>query len=264
MTNIFGVPREKQKRIIIEPIGVVWEPNENGYIVSGLSTGNLTEDSSHIITFFVNMATKFFVNHLHSIYVTGSTLTNLNYTTSENIRKNRNFIIVLNEAANKSRIMTFIPDLVRKSEFEFDAPIIYESELYDVNNFPKFEQFFSACVYGNDIATKEYYFDDIKLEKNKQYYDDIHAALRFYADINSYDPRNRKTFTQYYCKKILRYGMLKAANHVRKYSRDLFYCYKLYEEAFPDCKGVMYDVLDLYLNPQDYRPDVIKTSIDTL
>ena len=33
MTNIFGVPREKQKRIIIEPIGVVWEPNENGYIV---------------------------------------------------------------------------------------------------------------------------------------------------------------------------------------------------------------------------------------
>jgi hypothetical protein len=264
MNNIFEIPRKKNKRIIIEPIGVVYEPNQDGYIVNELSIGNLTEESSHIINFFVNMSTKFFVNNLHSIYVTGSTLTNLNYTTSENIRKNRNFIVVLNHSAYKSRMLTFLPDLIKKSEFQFDVPIIYESELFDVDNFPEFQQFFSACVYGSNIATNQYCFNDVKLDKNKQYYDDVHDALRFYSDINSYDPRNRKTFTQYYCKKILRYGMLKAAHHVGKYSRDLYYCYKFYEQAFPSHKGAMYDVLNLYLNPQDYKPDVFKVAIDLL
>jgi hypothetical protein len=261
MNNIFELPK---KRVMIEPIGYVWIPDEDGYIVNNLAINNITEEASHAINFFVMMAQNFFSDRLHSIYVTGSTVTNIDYTTTPDIRKNRNFIIVVNEQAYKSRKIEFITNVVTKSQFQFDVPIIYESELYTVEQFPEFEQVFASCVFGENIATKKYKFDHIIFEKTKEYYEDVHDALRFYSNTSSYSPMNRKTYTQYFCKKILRYGMLKAAKHVNKYSRDLYYCFKFYEEAFPQHKGVMYNVLDLYLNPSDYRPDVFQTAVNSL
>ena len=37
-----------------------------------------------------------------------------------------------------------------------------------------------------------------------------------------------------------------------------------YEEAFPEHRNVMYNVLDLYLNPNEHRPNVFKIAIDSL
>jgi len=261
MNSIFSLPKE---RTPIKPIGYVWVPDKDGYIVNNFFTSNVTEQASHAINFFVMMAINFFGDKLHSIYITGSTVTNINYTVTDTIRRNRNFVIVVTEGAWKSKQQKFVTDLVNKSQFQFESPVIYESELYTVENFPEFEQVFSACVYGPNIATNRYLFDNIVLEKNKQYHEDIYDALRYYSDLKSYNFKTQKTITQYFCKKILRYGMLKAANNVRKYSRDLYYCYKFYEEAFPEHHNVMYNVLDLYLNPAEYRPNVFKIAIDSL
>ena len=261
MNSIFSLPKE---RTPIKPIGYVWVPDKDGYIVNDFSTSNITEEASHAINFFVMMATKFFGDKLHSIYVTGSTVTNIDYPVTDTIRRNRNFVIVVTEGAFLSQKQKFVADVVTKSQFQFESPIIYESELYTIENFPEFEQVFSACVYGTSIATHRYLFDNIVLEKNKRYHEDIYDALRFYSDIESYNFKSRKSYTQYFCKKILRYGMLKAANSVRKYSRDLYYCYKFYEEAFPEHRNVMYNVLDLYLNPNEHRPNVFKIAIDSL
>jgi hypothetical protein len=261
MNNLFTLPKERRA---IKPIGHVWIPNEDGYIVNDFGTSNVTEEASHAINFFVMMATKFFADRLQSIYITGSTVTGIEYPTTDIIRRNRNFVIVVSENAFRSQKQKFVHEVVTKSQFQFDVPIIYESELYTPENFPEFEQVFSSCVYGNDIATKKYLFDDIIFNKDTQYMSDMRDAIQFYSDLESYSLLSRRSNIQYFCKKILRYGMLKAAPHVRKYSRDLYYCTKFYMNAFPEHEKVMFDILNLYLNPDDTKPNLFELAIDTL
>jgi hypothetical protein len=66
------------------------------------------------------------------------------------------------------------------------------------------------------------------------------------------------------CKKIIRLAMLSVSLKLNKYTKDLYYCCKFYEEYYPQYGKQMWDVLDLYLNPNKYDKLILYTAIDAL
>lgn len=92
-------------------------------------------------------------------------------------------------------------------------------------------KFESVCLYGHDLTMKKVLFKDyvlsmsgiISLLRNIQHTRSLHH--------NQFENTNENFLHE--CKVILRAAMYSVALKLNKYSRDLYYCCKFYEDYYP-------------------------------
>jgi uncharacterized protein len=225
----------------IVPIGTFYEPDKEGFITNILSLYDIDEDNWVICNYILNRAVSFYGNHLHSVYVRGSLLPDAD----------KDFVIVL---LNDSEYSSFI-EKYEDFLFTIDSTLDFDISLYNPQNLPIYRKFESICLYGNDLSTRKVVFKEyagLPLPNTKILIDQIKESTELNKDILSS------------CKVILRAAMHSVAQKVNKYSKDLYYCCKFYEEYYPHRGQYMWDVLDLYLNPTENYKLVLYKAIQCL
>lgn len=237
----------------IKQIGMYWEADENGFIESIFSVNNIHSDNKKLAKYFVSKAIEYYTDNIHSLYVRGSILTNPELQSDFD----KDFIVVLYENDNWNNFVERYDNFIST----LDSNINFDISLYSTNNFVLDRKFNSLCLYGNDVSVRKVNIknlvNDTYTASNK--YNILKTILsntKESVDLNNNLRRD--------CKKIIRLAMLSVSLKINKYTKDLYYCCKFYEECYPQYGKQMWDVLELYLNPNKYDKLILYTAIDAL
>lgn len=237
----------------IKQIGTYWEADENGFIESIFSVNNIHSDNKKLVEYFISKAIEYYTDNIHSLYVRGSILTNSELQSDFD----KDFIVVLYENDNWNNFVKRYNNFI----LIFDSNIDFDISLYSTNNFVLDRKFNSLCLYGNDLSVRKVNIknlvNDTYTASNK--YNTLKTIL-----LNTKESVDLNDNLRRDCKKIIRLAMLSVSLKINKYTKDLYYCCKFYEECYPQYGKQMWDVLELYLNPNKYDKLTLYTAIDVL
>ena len=219
-------------------MGKFYKPDEEGFITDTLSLRDIDEDNWFICNYFTKEAVSFYGENLHSVYVTG-TVSKDSY--------DKDFVIVISDYSfiNTPNTTSFISTL--------NPTIPFDIEFFTPQNFSIDRKFESVCLYGDDLTEKKVVFKEYI--KTHPFAQDIHGLPKIYYKLLIKEIEKSTRLSPSWCKVILRKSVFLVALKVNKYSRDLYYCCKFYEEYYPHRGQYMWDVLDLYLNPEEHYDD---------
>ena len=118
----------------------------------------------------------------------------------------------------------------------------------------------SVCLYGEPI-------DVPKMMPGKEMV--IHAwgistrlsAMREYLEKDKTEEKIKKKCT-WFMKALLRVGAEITMERSKKYTRDLYPCYEIFAEYYPEKEAEMRNILDLALNPTADK-EKIREVVDT-
>ena len=237
----------------IKQIGIYWEADENGFIESIFSVNNIHSDNKKLVEYFVSKAIEYYTDNIHSLYVRGSILTNPELQSDFD----KDFIVVLYENDNWSYFVERYDNFIST----LDSNINFDISLYSTNNFVLDRKFNSLCLYGNDVSVRKV---NIKNLVNDTYTASNKYNILKTILLNTKESVDLNNNLRRDCKKIIRLAMLSVSLKLNKYTKDLYYCCKFYEEYYPQYGKQMWDVLDLYLNPNKYDKLILYTAIDAL
>ncbi len=122
-----------------------------------------------------------------------------------------------------------------------------ETSLHDIGRGYKILLHQSVCIFGESVEvpkkkiTSEFAIHAPNFRKRFDWFDE------FIKKDNS--PENIKGKCVWLMKGMLRIGLELTLDRVGKYSRDLYPCYEIFSEYYPEKKDEMYKVLELALNP---------------
>lgn len=237
----------------IKQIGMYWEADENGFIESIFSVNNIHSDNKKLAKYFVSKAIEYYTDNIHSLYVRGSILTNPELQSDFD----KDFIVVLYENDNWNNFVERYDNFIST----LDSNINFDISLYSTNNFVLDRKFNSLCLYGNDVSVRKV---NIKNLVNDTYTASNKYNILKTILLNTKESVDLNDNLRRDCKKIIRLAMLSVSLKINKYTKDLYYCCKFYEECYPQYGKQMWDVLELYLNPNKYDKLILYTAIDAL
>lgn len=70
--------------------------------------------------------------------------------------------------------------------------------------------------------------------------------------------KNVRLNSNYHSERILRSGLELCINKSGKYTRDLYYCYEIFSELYPEKKDHMYKILELAINQSADKKEIKK------
>ncbi len=242
----------------IIPIGTVYIPDEEGFIVNNFSLNDINEDNRLICNYLVEKCISFYGENLHSVYARGSLLNKSSLLPNAD----KDFIIVLLDNCEYSlfekKYQNFISTL--------NSDIYFDISLNTPHNLTDYQKFESVCLYGHDLSVQKVVFKDYVLPMVIDYENTDAFFFAFSCHHNQskdiVPTTNKELLSK--CKVILRAAMVSVALELNKYSRDLYYCCKLYEEYYPHQGKYMWDLLSLYLNPTKYNKLILNKAIQCL
>ncbi len=108
----------------------------------------------------------------------------------------------------------------------------------------------SACIYGEDLAPSLRKFKP-SLEIAQKLHGDLAKRIeQARVGLNaSTDEREIKAWCSYIMRRIVRSGCAILISRTGKYTRDLYPCYEIFSEYYPEKSRSMYEALELALNP---------------
>jgi len=234
----------------IKQTGKYWVADKNGFIESLFSVNNIHPNNKKVADYLVSKAIEYYADNLHSVYVRGSILTNPELQPNFD----KDFIVVLHENDTWNYFVENYDSFI----LTLDSNIDFDISLYSTNNLTLDRKFNSLCLYGNDLSARKVNIRDLIPSQEIKYnvLKTILSNTKKSVDLN--DDLRRD------CKILIRSAMLSVSLKLNKYTRDLYYCCKFYEEYYPQYGKQMWDVLDLYLNPNKYDKLILYTAIDAL
>jgi hypothetical protein len=246
----------KLDHIEIVEIGSYFDIDENGYLVNPTSQDKIQTRWQPVIEAVLETYQKVFGEKLQNVYIRGS--------------------VAKGEAVdNVSDIDTFAYVDMEKDEINYDW--VNKAEKIILEKYPFVEgiEFIvspisssqenhimlnqSLCVYGEPIDVPR-----LKVDKNLA----IHAPSfnkrlerfeKFYTQEKT--PEQIKSHCVWQMKGFLRVGAEITLERSKKYTRDLYKCYEVFSEYYPEKELDMRAVLHLALNPVNDK-DKIKEVID--
>ncbi|MFT5179863.1 MAG: hypothetical protein ACI8V7_000321 [Candidatus Paceibacteria bacterium] len=229
----------------IKPIGSFLEVDSEGYIINPTSANKLQDNWRPVIDNVIKLYEKNYGNNLSSVYIRGSVAKG---TAIEKISDIDTFALIdlpENEVDNK-----WISSAEKQLKDEF--PFITGAELAGIskNSIPK-----NVLILLNQsllVHGKSHEFSRMKITDKLA----IHAPnieKRFRSIKKSLseteDPEEIKDYCAWIMKGYLRIGMEILIEKSGKYSRDLYPCYKLFSQYYPERESDMEEILMLAIKP---------------
>ncbi len=238
---------QQEKHIEIQPMGSFFEVDSEGFLVNPASMDEIQETWKPILDEYIKSCHKMYGKDVISVYIRGSV------AKGQAIEAVSDFdaFVVLKDGYGHSNVL---------EEIEIEERIRLQNMFPFVNGF-EFGIFSesgiqeeglllnqSLCLFGKNIEiSKTRLSKDLALHAPD--FENRHKnLLNFLEEENPSRDRVRNR-VEWLGKGILRTGLEILIEKSGKYSRDLYPCYEVFAEYYPEKEPQMRAVLDLVLNP---------------
>ena len=232
-----------ENKIKIKPTGSYFEVDEDGYLINPASLDKVQEKWKPVLDDVVEVYKKHFGDKLINVYVRGSVpkgqavegVSDLDSFAYVDLKDEE----IENGWQSESR-----KELKEKYPFVEDFEIHAES----LPENPGFIISQSLCLYGKEIEVeKRRPGNDMILHiANDERYEN---AEKWFREVDLSSEEKIKNKCVWLMKNVLRSGFEITMERSKRYTRDLYLCYKDFSEYYPDKEPLMREVLDLALNP---------------
>lgn len=233
-------------KISIQPIGEFFETDKNGYIINPTSIEKIQPEYHEVIQDIIDLYRQRFGEKLYSVYLRGSVAKG---TAIIGISDIDTWCIVDDVEENiDTQWRPFKKELFNKYP-QFDDIEMGETPLSNIGRGYKILLHQSVCVYGKSVdvpnkkITSEFAMHAPNFRKRFDWFDELITK--------DSSPENIQRKCVWLMKTFLRIGLELTLDRAGKYSRDLYPCYEIFSEYYPEKESEMRQVLDLALNPTD-------------
>lgn len=256
---------------LIEEIGQYWEVNSDNCIINNHKDLELLPIAENIKNLFLQ---EVFIHipYIHSVYLSGSYLTGKVYESSD-----INFLVVVDNKVNVDNLENetdllkqLIEDLIQK---KLNSKIIVNINIQTLD-FSKFDllisRFMTKCVWGEDISLENINFDLIDkhildgLEKEDQKYlkNTLNELIFVVENLKQDEIFFVQEKIKNHLKLILRCSFNSICKKIKIWTRDLYYCNYFFSKENPDLSHCSTQCLDLYLNINKEKKDILNVLYD--
>jgi len=235
---------KQEKHIEIQPLGSFFEIDNEGFLVNPASFEKIQEKWKPVIESYIETCKNIYGNDLVSVYLRGSVAKG---QAIEGVSDLDGFVVLRSDYGEISdKDFFFHRDKIQKSfpfingfDFSEYSKSAIESEGLLLSQ--------SLYVFGNEVDVPQ-----TKLSKDIAWhapnFEKRHNKLLSFLEEKNPSQSRVKSLTEWLGKGILRTGLEILIERSGKYSRDLYPCYQLFSEYYPDKEPQMRAVLDLVLN----------------
>lgn len=248
----------------IQKTGSFLEIDENGYIVNTASKEHIQEKWKPAVEEIVEKTKEQYGGDLHSVYLRGSVAKG---EAIESISDIDTYIVVdlPNEDIDRSWATPFKKDLIKKYPFVSDVELIITplAGLEDRKGQKIMIKTQSVCLYGEDLAKQLASIKPgISSEQHARHIErDIDETKKeLQKDLEDWEIKRECTWIM---KRILRTGCELVMGRSGKYTRDLYPCYEVFVQYYPEKSDEMWRVLELAIEPIDDTKEIV-TLLDSL
>jgi uncharacterized protein len=239
----------------IRPVGGYFEVDDLGFIINPASIDKIQPELWQVINRVIELYKSACGDDLSAVYIRGSV-------------PRGNFI------AGISDIDTFavvedgskfdgVSDLREFIKTEFDG-LKAEIGLYDFVNLalPKLLNQ-SVCVFGEALDVPKIHVGDLTINVLRSLESRLDEARENLRDAeNENDIKMVRVWCAWIMKQMVRYGAELVKPRSGKYTRDLYYCWKVFAEFYPEHSDSMYACLELAINPTTDQAEIEKVLED--
>jgi len=241
----------------IQKTGDFLRTDKQGHIVNTARVDLIPEKWKPAVDAIVQKAKEQYGDDLHSVYLRGSVAKG---KVVENVSDIDTYIIVdlPNEEIDRSWATPFKKELIKKYPFVSDVELIITplAGLENRKGQKIMIQTQSVCLYGTDLAAQ---LSPIKpgtgsVQHAQHIERDIHKTKEeLQKDLEDGEIRKECTWIM---KRILRTGCELVMERSGKYTRDLYPCYEVFAEYYPEKEKEMWRVLELAINPVAEKEEI--------
>lgn len=234
---------EKDSEIKIQEIGSFFETDKDGYIINSASKNKIAEKYWPVLNDIVELYKQEFGEKLISVYLRGSVAKG---TAIDGIADIDTFALVNDNDINLKRDWKLLKKEIYKKYPQYDDIEMGATPSFDIERGFEILLHQSVAIYGNEITVPQKKIDSQfamhapRLDRRLEKFDS-------WIKTGNFDKRR----CTWFMKTLLRTGLELTLDKAQKYSRDLYPCYQLFSEYYPEKELDMKKVLYLALNPID-------------
>lgn len=234
----------EKNKIEIKPIGSYFEVDEDGFLKNPASLDKVQEKWRPVLGDVVEVYKKHFGDKLINVYVRGSVAKGEAVDGASDLDSSA-YVDLEKDEIESGWQAEDRKNLKEKYPFVEDFEIVAKP-LSDMSVIFMLSQ--SICVYGEpfNVPSRKPGNDMILHISNDQRYEN---ADKWFREVDPSLEEKIKNRCVGLMKNILRSGFEITMERSKRYTRDLYLCYKDFSEYFPEKEGIMREVLDLALNP---------------
>lgn len=244
--------------------GAVLKTDANGYLIPDVGLDKIVSPWDAAVNFVKDAYIQHLGDQLHSVYIRGSVARGL---AVEGLSDLDSFALVHGHRPKEKKALTWAGE-VRK-EYRKRFPFSVRPEIWIewasllLDNLQTgawwWMKIGSVCVHGEDLIPQ---IPPVKLETiverskiQPQYITkmvkDVQDALKKNNDIE-----HTKDYCRWICKEFLRAGSSLVIARAKGFTRDLYHCYALFAQFYPQQEKAMYQALEFSLNPTGNRDEL--------
>lgn len=251
-------PENKPDTISIQPMGSYLETNADGYLINPASLDNMQPEYQPVIQDVVNLYKETYGDALKQVYVRGSVAKGQaipyisDLDTFAYVDESAEY---LKENSTNRKMRALLEekyDFVQEIEMNADPMSRAEKDYIILNQ--------SVCVYGEPLSIPKMKPGKEMASHAPNFHNRLIKYQKFLAE-ESNDKEEIKQFCTWVMKGFLRAGFELTMERSKRYTRDLYLCYKDFSEYYPEKEPEMHQVLHLALNPTTDKK-VIQDVID--
>lgn len=237
--------QHKENHIAIKSIGSFFGIDSDGFLVNPASAGKVQETWKPILEEYITSCKKIYGDDLISVYIRGSVAKG---EAIEGISDFDAFVVLKDDHQKPYEEHILEEQSILRKKFPF------------VNDF-EFGEFTETGIKKEDLLLnqslllfgKPIEVSKIKLSKDLALhapnFESRHSKLLSFLKEKTPNQERIKERVEWLGKGILRTGLEILIEKSGKYTRDLYPCYQVFSEYYPEKEKEMRAVLDLVLNP---------------
>ena len=235
-----------ESSIEIAPKGSFFEVDSEGYLINPASLEKIQEKWKPLIKDIVELYKNRFSDQLRNVYIRGSVAKG---EAVEGISDIDTYAYVTLNDGQIEQLSTGNPEKELISKYPFVESI--ELHAMPIETAQERDEIIflnqSVCVYGTPIEVT-------KIKPGKDtiiHIPNIHKRIDWLKDFLSKEQSDKeiKSGCVWIMKGLLRSGCELVMERSKKYTRDLYPCYQIFSEYYPEKEPEMKEVLYLALNP---------------
>ena len=242
----------------IQKIGDFLKVDDAGFLLNSTSVSLIDADWKKGVDDVVEEYKKHFNEKLHSVYVRGSVAKGKAIPNISDIDTIA-VVDVKKKDINRSWIQDFRQDFKTKYPFITDVEI----NIQTLNNLSESTKLMiqsqSTCVYGTDLSKtiKPYRVGKDTVQHAQEIGLDIDWVKKYLTERSCTDEQVKQK-CNWIMKRILRTGCEFVMEKSSKYTRDLYPCYEIFSEYYPQKKEDMEKVFTLTVYPTGNKVEVLR------
>ncbi len=249
----------EQEPTIIKEIGGYLSVDEHGFIVKVASPEKFQETWKPVIEEIKKVYLENFGEKIHSIYIRGSVAKG---EAVEGISDVDSFAVVRNKEDEVDESILEGLETQIENKFPFvqgaEMGVISLGRLDNRSSFKMMIKTQAVCIYGEDLSNeiapykidKGLFIHSHNLEKS------ITSTIKGLEEMQDKSEIEEKC--RWIMKNILRSGCEIVITRSQKYTRDLYPCYKVFAEYYPEHEAEMKEVLTLAISPTEDKEKIVE------